>query len=57
MKYIISNCCQLTNLNLSNFKTQEKTVVGNMFAYCECLTKSLLICYDEKILNAASGLG
>ena len=56
MKYIISNCCQLTNLNLSNFKTQEKTVVDYMFKNCKYLTKSLLICSDEKILKAASCL-
>ena len=56
MKYMFFNCYQLTNLDLSNFKTQENTVVDYMFNYCKCLTKSLLICYDEKILKEASGL-
>ena len=56
MKNMFSYCQQLTNLDLSNFKAQKKTVVGSMFAGCKCLTKSLLICYDEKILEEASYL-
>jgi len=50
------NCRSLTDLDLSNFKTQKNTEVGHMFSCCEHLTKSLLICYDEKILKAASSL-
>ena len=56
MEYMFYNCRSLTDLDLSNFKTQKNTEVGQMFSYCEHLTKSLLICYDEKILKAASSL-
>ncbi len=52
MQYMFYCCYQLTNLDLSNFKTQKKTKVNGMFKSCNCLTKSLLICYDEKILSA-----
>ena len=56
MEYMFQYCSSLTDLDLSNFKTQKNTYVGNMFYGCEHLTKSLLICYDEKILKAASSL-
>ena len=56
MEYMFQYCLRLTDLDLSNFKTQKNTYVGNMFYGCEHLTKSLLICYDEKILKAASSL-
>ena len=52
MQEMFYECQQLTDLDLSNFKTQEKTKVNDMFNNCKCLTKSLLICYDEKILSA-----
>ena len=52
MQGMFHSCIRLTNLDLSNFKTQKKTNVKGMFKSCNCLTKSLLICYDEKILSA-----
>ena len=54
MQNMFYYCSSLTNLDLSNFKTQKKTDLNNMFKYCENLTKSLLICYDKNILDAAS---
>ena len=56
MEYMFQYCLSLTDLDLSNFKTQKNTEVGHMFSDCGNLTKSLLICYDEKILKAASSL-
>ena len=54
MQYMFYYCPSLTNLDLSNFETQKNTKLEGMFLNCNLLTKSLLICYDEKILNAAS---
>ena len=56
MEYMFYNCLSLTDLDLSNFKTQKNTKLEEMFVNCNLLTKSLLICYDEKILKAASSL-
>ena len=56
MQYMFSNCSSLTDLDLSNFKTKKNTKLEKMFNSCSRLTKSLLICYDENILKAASSL-
>ena len=54
MEYMFYNCCYLTDLDISNFKTQKNTKLEGMFGDCRCLTKSLLICYDKKILGVAN---
>ena len=54
MEYMFYNCYYLTDLDISNFKTQKNTKLELMFKDCGRLTKSLLICYDEKILSVAN---
>ena len=54
MQYMFKYCSSLTDLDLSNFKTQKNTKLEGMFGSYGRLTKSLLICYDEKILGVAN---
>ena len=54
MQYMFKYCSSLTDLDLSNFKTQKNTKLEGMFENCGWLTKSLLICYDKKILGVAN---
>ena len=44
-------CNSLTNLNLSNFNTQNVTDMSHMFFYCDLLTKNNIITRDKRILN------
>ena len=46
------DCKSLTNLNLSNFNTQNVTNMSGMFSYCKSLKKENIITKDNKILNA-----
>ena len=48
---MFSNCNSLTNLNLSNFNTQNITDIYSMFFGCNSLTKESIITKDNKILN------
>ena len=54
MQCMFDGCSSLTDLDISNFKTQKNTKLERMFEDCGRLTKSLLICYDEKILGVAN---
>ena len=44
-------CNSLTNLNLSNFNTQNVTDMSWMFRDCKSLKKNNIITKDNKILN------
>ena len=44
-------CNSLTNLNLSNFNTQNVTNMNNMLSGCNSLKKENIITKDNKILN------
>ena len=44
-------CNSLTNLNLSNFNTQNVTDMRWMFNGCDSLKKQNIIAEDKKILN------
>ena len=44
-------CESLTNINLSNFNTQNVTDMSGMFDGCNSLRKENVITNDEKILN------
>ena len=48
---MFSGCSSLTNLNLSNFNTQNVTDMFYMFDGCSSLKKDNIITNDEKILN------
>ena len=45
------DCTSLTNLNLSNFNTQNVTNMSGMFLGCNSLNKKNLITKDNKVLN------
>ena len=51
MSGMFSDCNSLTNLNLSNFNTQNVTHMDDMFSYCNSLKKNNIITKDNKILN------
>ena len=51
MACIFYDCNSLTNLNLSNFNTQNVTNMEYMFSYCNSLTKKNIITKDNKILE------
>ena len=38
MSYLFNECKSLTNINLSNFNTQNVTNMSHMFSFCESLT-------------------
>ena len=44
-------CESLTNINLSNFNTDNVTNMSDMFYECESLKKENIITKDKKILN------
>ena len=48
---MFSGCTSLTNLNLSNFNTQNITIMGLMFSGCKSLNKKNLITKDNKVLE------
>ena len=51
MSYMFYDCNSLTNLNLSNFNTQNVTDMSWMFIGCNSLKKEKIITKDNKILN------
>ena len=51
MSYMFYNCKSLTNLNLSNFNTQNVDNMSGMFSDCKSLKKNNIITKDNKILN------
>ena len=44
-------CSSLTNLDISNFNTQNVTNMNYMFNGCDSLEKMNLICNNKKILK------
>ena len=48
---MFSECKSLTNINLSNFNTQNVTNMSHMFSHCYSLNKENIITKDNKILN------
>ena len=44
-------CSSLTNINLSNFNTNNATDMGCMFYGCRALKKENIITKDKRILN------
>ena len=51
MSGMFDDCSSLTNLNLSNFNTQNVTDMSYMFSGCDLLTKNNIITKDKRILN------
>ncbi len=51
MNDMFYGCSSLTNLNLSNFKTNNVTDLNLIFYGCKKLTKDNIIVYDKKILE------
>ena len=51
MYYMFGYCLSLTNLNLSNFNTQNVTNMEGMFYDCNALSKENLITKENKILK------
>ena len=49
--YMFYDCNSLTNLNLSNFNTQNVTNMSDMFRGYDSLKKNNIITNDNKILN------
>ena len=48
---MFSGCKSLTNLNLSNFNTQNVTNMEWMFSWCKSLKKRKVITTDNKIIE------
>ena len=48
---MFSGCKSLTNINLSNFNTQNVTNMSDMFSGCKSLKKKNIITKDKKILK------
>ena len=48
---MFSECRSLTNINLSNFNTQNVTNMSLMFYGCKSLKKENIITKDKKILD------
>ena len=44
-------CHSLTNINLSNFNTQNVTDMSYMFRKCSSLKKENIITKDDKVFN------
>jgi len=44
-------CSSLTNIDLSNFNTQNVTNMRDMFCFCSSLKKQNVIINDKKILK------
>ena len=49
--YMFSDCNSFTNINLSNFNTQNVTYMGYMFDGCVSIRKENVITNDKKILK------
>ena len=48
---MFSGCSSLTNINLSNFNTQNVTDMGWMFNGCSSLKKENIVTKDNRIIN------
>ena len=48
---MFSYCSSLTNINLSNFNTQNVTNMSCMFSDCSSLTNINIITNDKRIIN------
>ena len=48
---MFSECSSLTNINLSNFNTQNVKDMIGMFSGCSSLTNINLITNDKRIIN------
>ena len=51
MASMFSGCKSLTNIDLSNFNTQNVTDMSFMFSGCDSLKKKNVITNNEEILN------
>ena len=51
MSRMFEGCKSLTNINLSNFNTNNVTDVRGMFCECSSLRKENIITNDKKILT------
>ena len=51
MRDMFCKCNSLTNLNLSNFNTQNVTDMHGMFSCCESLKANNIITEDNEILK------
>ena len=51
MSGMFSGCSSLTNINLSNFNTNNVNYMSGMFFCCKQLTKNNIIAKDKRILN------
>ena len=48
---MFSFCSSLTNIDLSDFNTNNATDIGGMFKGCSSLKKKNIITKDKRILN------
>ena len=51
MNYMFFDCSRLTNLNLSNFNTQNVKYMTYIFLGCNSLAKKNITANDNKILK------
>ena len=51
MSYMFYGCSSLTNINLSNFNTNNVNDMSDMFFECKKLKKNNIITKDKRILN------
>ena len=51
LSFMFRECSSLTNINLSNFNTNNVYDMSYMFFGCKQLTKNNIIAKDKKILN------
>jgi len=54
MSLMFRDCKSLTNINLSNFDTQNVKYMDNMFNGCNSLKKKGIIANDKNILKELS---
>ena len=52
MRCMFYGCSSLTNINLSNFNTNNVTHMEGMFSYCSSLNKNNIINKEKRILNS-----
>ena len=51
MGYMFYGCSSLTNINLSNFITNNVTNINGMLYGCKKLIKDNIIVYDKKLFE------
>ena len=51
MSDIFYGCSYLTNINLSNFNTQNVKYMIDIFKECDKLKKNNVITFDQKLLD------